>query len=208
MSVSNIRKGIFETNSSSVHVLCINKVYNKEIPKEFIFNPNIKAGWENDTICSSYMLGSYLYRILLDYSEDLGTKEFIRSDTYKEIEAKYTNCDHNLCKEYNKILQDYYLEYSMKYEYDFKEKIENILREYGCTDIKWEPVEYDMYGSVVGYIDHVDDAFDFLDQMIKCPPLLINYLFGDSIIYTGNDNYPDFAPIGDPNADYTYIKGN
>ena len=47
--------------------------------------------------------------------------------------------------------------------------------------------------------------------MIKCPELLINYLFGNGIIYTGNDNDEDaqvYKHIDKSVFDYTYTKGN
>lgn len=42
-----------------------------------------------------------------------------------------------------------------------------------------------------GHIDHVDDLREFVDAIMKDEQLLFRYLFGDSHVYTGNDNSAD-----------------
>lgn len=41
-----------------------------------------------------------------------------------------------------------------------------------------------------GHIDHVDGLTDFLSAIADDNSMLLRYLFGDSHIYTGNDNEP------------------
>ena len=60
----NIRKGLFETNSSSTHAICIGKNnHNLEIPSELTFQVG-EFGWENKVYYDTTTLASYLYTAL------------------------------------------------------------------------------------------------------------------------------------------------
>ena len=52
------------------------------------------------------------------------------------------------------------------------------------SDGKYEWISY-------GYIDHGYELGDFLDAVLSNEDLLMRYLFGDSNVYTGNDNQDD-----------------
>lgn len=39
-----------------------------------------------------------------------------------------------------------------------------------------------------GYIDHYDDTREFVDTVLEDEGMLMRLLFGDSCVYTGNDN--------------------
>ena len=54
-----------------------------------------------------------------------------------------------------------------------------------------------------GHIDHSDELGEFLDAILSNEDLLMRYLFGDSSVYTGNDNQ-DPCPSGCNIADATY----
>lgn len=104
--------------------------------------------------------------------------------------------------------------YSIEYKFEEPKYIDN---EYGY---KW--LDY-------GYVDHSDEAREFIFTILSNEDLLMRYLFGDSNVYTGNDNqapcpsgcniayeeYYDWGsdkmvanPYHDPkNYDYFY-KGN
>ena len=56
----NIRKNIFETNSSSTHAICISKNNNYNIPTTLNFTFG-EFGWENKFIYDTEELASYLY---------------------------------------------------------------------------------------------------------------------------------------------------
>ena len=56
----NIRKNLFETNSSSVHAICIAKDNNYYIPKSLHFTFG-EFGWETKVLTSPESLASYLY---------------------------------------------------------------------------------------------------------------------------------------------------
>lgn len=202
-----IRKGIFETNSSSVHTLCINKRDNIKAPENYTFCRGYEFGWAYEEYCDSESCGSYLYQILLSYAYEKGAEEWRTTELYL---TKYKDDP-----DYKWYCPEDYPEYAAiikKYEDEYKEQIENILRQYGCVNITWEgtlntPTDHFRDG----YIDHVDSAYGFLEDMINHPELLVSFLFGNSWIYTGNDNYGDDELPSEDVAtgwDYVYEKDN
>ena len=86
----NIRKGLFETNSSSTHAICIGKDnHNLEIPSELTFQVG-EFGWENEVYYDVTTLASYLYTALTSW---YGGKELT-----KYINHIYTLLGHNGCE--------------------------------------------------------------------------------------------------------------
>lgn len=86
----NIRKGLFETNSSSTHAICIGKNnHNLEIPSELTFQVG-EFGWENKVYYDTTTLASYLYTAL--------TAWYDGKELTKYINHIYTLLGHNGCK--------------------------------------------------------------------------------------------------------------
>ena len=195
----NIRKSVFETNSSSMHTLCINK-RNLNVPKSYTFTLEGQYGWETET-CYGWETGDYFHQILIDIATTEALNRFKASDEFINNKDKYEESGlywylyPKKHPAYKKVIDDTINEYKLT--------IENILSEYGCTDVKWEEDNGQTY-----YIDHVDAAHDFYNQMLKDHDLLIHFLFGDSVIYTGNDNYEYDYPDYSEGCDYSYKKGN
>ena len=75
--------------------------------------------------------------------------------------------------------------------------------EYVIPEPKVDSWEYDgktrYYYNIDGYIDHVGETKEFVEAVLFDSDRLMRYLFGDSIIVTGNDN-------GDMYSDYMYIN--
>ena len=65
----NIRKSIFETNSSSTHAICISKDNNYNIPSSLHFEFG-EFGWENKILDGPEELASYLYTGMHDICYD------------------------------------------------------------------------------------------------------------------------------------------
>lgn len=200
-----IRKGIFETNSSSVHTLCINKNDKVKVPKSFTFYKDTQFGWSYDTYYDSMSKGDYLYQILQSYAFEEGRKEWESTDTYLSTykdDPTYVWYSPENYPEYDAIIK--------KHEDMLKSKIEDILNTYGCTDITWDDTVHEqLYQD--GYVDHVHEAHQFFEDMIYNPELLISFLFGDSCIYTGNDNYDGEymdETVVNSKFDYVFEKGN
>lgn len=74
-----IRRGVFETNSSSVHSICIQKDKNITLPNSVYFGIG-EYGWEFDCVDTA----SYLYTLILN-SEDKEEK----LNTLKSVLDKY-----------------------------------------------------------------------------------------------------------------------
>ena len=129
-----IRKNVFETNSSSTHSICISKKH-VSVPKGTTVNFYAgEYGWSEDTV---YDTASYLYTAIL-----------VQEDRKEEL----------------------------------LDKLESMLSKH---DIKcvFNPPMSRWY-----YIDHGYETYDFVDAILADDDLLLQYLFGDSVIYTGNDN--------------------
>ena len=79
--------------------------------------------------------------------------------------------------------------------------VENIT--YSIPEPKVKSWEYDgktrYYYAIDGYIDHADDTHEFLDAVLSDSEKLMRFLFGDSMIVTGNDN-------GDGYSDIMYVN--
>lgn len=138
-----IRKGTFETNSSSTHSIAISK--NKvNIPVGTCVNFYIgEYGWEEN----EYGFPSYMYTALL-YNDDVKGLEKLKS-----------------------ILDKWGVEYyfqTPKWCYWREKKKSRYLDN--------------------GYIDHGNETFDIMKQILEDEDLLARALFGDSTVYTGNDN--------------------
>lgn len=65
----SIRKGTWETNSSSTHAMVIKKETPLNLPKEIHFNLG-EFGWETEKYNDTYAKASYLYTALYELFED------------------------------------------------------------------------------------------------------------------------------------------
>lgn len=169
-----IRKGIWETNSSSTHALVIKKEKPAVLPEEVYFDLG-EFGWEKGIYMDCETKCSYLH-----------TAIYQRFFDYENNKEKY---------------------------YEYKNKISNILDEYGIKS-KWLNVE-DIGENSWYYIDHCDELENFIEIILNSPELLIDWLFNDdSILITDNDNsemeyYSDAFDKYDNREDYfIYGKGN
>jgi hypothetical protein len=58
--IEQIRQGVFETNSSSTHSICIAKVTDLKLPESLYFSLG-EFGWEESRLDTDYEKASYLY---------------------------------------------------------------------------------------------------------------------------------------------------
>ena len=144
-----IRKNCFETNSSSIHAICIDtKSLLNEEKIEFKF---MNFGWEEKIYDSISAKACYLYTAIMGIG-------------YKD------EADERL-KRLKKILDDNNIKYSFKAAET--DSFEDNKKEYYTFD---------------GYVDHCGELRQFIDELLSDENLLIKFLFGDSMIITGNDN--------------------
>jgi hypothetical protein len=164
-----IRKGVFETNSSSTHSICISKCP-INIDTENVINFEIgEYGWENDCV----NIKNYLYTAIMSFN-----------DRFSLLEKFIT------------ILNNNHIEYHFQ-----------------SVEIECAIYDGHIYSSLKdGYIDHCDDTREFVDAVLSDEDMCMRLLFGDSFVYTGNDNDDlDYATTNLnynlSNYDYFY-KGN
>ena len=184
-----VRRNIFETNSSSTHTLSIIKE-DKDIkyPKSIIFTKG-KFGWEDDEYTNTYSKASYLWEIIRFAGDISG---------YCSDNTKFLTYE-----EYIQRIKDILDRHNIKYEFEYDTVVER-------TSTYKEYVN--QYGDVDdGYIDHVSECADFINFVTSKDEYLLNFLFsGKSFIVTGNDNVYDdeekeFPDYGEA---YEFYKGN
>lgn len=90
----NVRQNVFETNSSSMHSICIAKQNNYDIPSTLHFGFG-EFGWENRILYSTEAKASYLYTALLDFVDSDHKDEFedYKNYIYKTLGDNGCDCD-------------------------------------------------------------------------------------------------------------------
>jgi hypothetical protein len=83
-----IRKGVFETNSSSTHSICIAKDVELDIPKTLQFKFG-EFGWEEDTLSSTFEKASYLFTGLMGNNRNSDFDNIVETLKEKGIEVSY-----------------------------------------------------------------------------------------------------------------------
>ena len=92
---------------------------------------------------------------------------------------------------------------------DLLDRLKNILDnysiEYEFEEPRWHKSDYGDYSWLeYGYIDHSGETRELIYALLDNEDLLMRYLFGNSYVYTGNDNQDD-RPSGCNIADkYIY----
>ena len=189
-----IRRGTFETNSSSTHSIVIPRKKEPILSTEndlFVFD----TGWYQWRF-NKYDFANYLWTAILlfnRYYEDCNTYYI---DYWSKKEFKLHSVD------------------------EWKNKIRKILSPY-YTNIIFKMPEIEYYGEknwdyLDCSIDHVDRTIELLDKLYNDEKLLLNsILYGK--VFTGNDNSYDYEriydeEIGKYEADnenyFVYYKGN
>ena len=146
--MKQIRRNVFETNSSSTHSICISKAP-VTVGKHISFKIG-DYGWENDCVD----IADYLYTAIL-----------IQGDSEELLEQLKNMLD------------------SHSIEYEFAEPK---YKESSDGEYRWLSN---------GCIDHGYDTREFIDAVLSDDDMLMKCLFGDSCVYTGNDNQ-DCHPSG------------
>lgn len=152
-----VRRGAFETNSSSTHAICITKSKYRHNSFSHIDFETGEFGWENDEYDSLYNKASYLITAILSFDKD--------------------EADENLQK--------------------LKDILDSNNIEYTLPELKVDSWEYGgktrYYYDIDGYIDHSGETEDFVNDVLSDSDKLFRYLFGNSVIITGNDNSDEFS---------------
>lgn len=107
----NIRRSIFETNSSSVHAICIAKENDYNIPSSLNFEVG-EFGWGEDFIYDTWELASYLYTgILCCYHEQKDIEDF-KNYIYEVLGKNDCDCTFEIAKHDSWGLSNGYIDHS------------------------------------------------------------------------------------------------
>ena len=189
-----IRQGVFETNSSSVHAICIatnpNSYRVKATPISLSFE---KFGWEWDLHRDAQTKANYAVTALFQsYRHD---KEHV-VEKVKEFQSWL---------EEEKVYRNDWNNYKMLTNAIFGESLY-------CAINYPEDGEYWHLPDNVSGIDHGYETKEFVDYVFASKERMWNFLFSDdSFIQTGNDNDEDYEGIDLDDIKYDheiFIKGN
>ena len=150
-----IRRCVFETNSSSTHAICIAKD-GYELQDHIDFHTG-EYGWECEEYGDLDNKASYLITAILSMEKEYADEKLMQlKSILDDNNITYTIPEPNI----------------KQYKYDGKTH-------------RYYDIGYD-------YIDHVKELKSWLDDLLLDSDKLFRYLFGDSIIITGNDNDDEF----------------
>lgn len=179
--MKQIRRSLFETNSSSTHAITIannsEDDFKNNLPKTLELKLG-EFGWEFDRYQTIRDRADYLFTAIV-YNDKV--------------------------EDYLQKLVDTLKKWGVEVEYP---KLKKVQSEYDKSYYYWviesKPDEY-------FYIDHGGELKDFLDDIFNDETLLMNYLFSpESFIATGNDNSDEGLDTDTKatNILYDYYKGN
>lgn len=194
---TQIRRSVFETNSSSTHSISIVKEpTNIHFPTTMEFNVG-EFGWEWKIYSDYRSKASYLYTAIL-YNTCL--------ESNTELIDGKQKCRAMVKEKLNKI-KNALSKYGIKC----------IFQSFKITSYNYEYSTWSYYPDTRGYIDHGNELKEWINTILNDETLLINFLFDNgSVIETGNDNeecpwreyFDEFEDLRSTNKYYTYFKNN
>lgn len=196
--LKQIRTGVFETNSSSTHAMAIQSYPNvmygiyANLSDEAIDSHNnsdeVKEGWQCKLIkredlpaCVTFHEGEFGWEIRTINADDYDTKaSYLYTLMYMSLSFEEFD-------DVVKHIREWLGEEGVSAEFQPYEKIDKVyMNEYEYLPSTVKLIRDDKYD--YGYVDHSEEATDFLSYVISRKSNLLNYLFGDSFIKMGNDN--------------------
>ena len=177
---TQIRRGVFETNSSSVHSISIIKDdFKGSLPKKFIIDCDGEFGWEVDTFDDSSSKAAYLYQAIV-YYPTLYSKGKYDANIAKEMLQ-------NLMDKFIMNLESYGIEVDCKYRFTKIESNEiEPCKTYDYVVFVDDNGNESEHG---GYLDHGGEAKELVDYVLSSPENTLKFIFDDRcFIETGNDN--------------------
>jgi hypothetical protein len=156
----NIRRNVFETNSSSTHSICVTKSNKKVIiPKRIRINlADYEFGWSFDKFYTTEFKLAYIAIGIFSYANiDMASAQI-------------------------KLLLNYLQDFGVENVH-----IEGFGVNLYAPSLNMDKVMY--FDITDGYVDHANDLKDFIGALLNDKELLKRYLFSEeSFIITGNDN--------------------
>ena len=200
-----IRRGVFETNSSSVHTISISKNTVKSAKgKSVSFCTGGTFGWGPDLVAGVSSRAQYLWQAIFssfDYRIFERNTIPYGSDAYFEKEYEFEMKRLEIVKERKSKLENLLNSEGVNFSF-VESNLVSISKEEYVKNRKndtykpaWIFTSYDPdiayeIRDDYGYIDHPcdGDILEFLDYVLSDSKHLVEYLFGPSYIEIGNDN--------------------
>ena len=174
-----IRKSVFETNSSSVHSISIAKYSHTENDKIVLEARLGEFGWEHELYTEPCEKLSYLWTAVYCLADHEAWGE--KQDFVKHAQ---------ILEEWKEIISDIFSQYNIEIEYEYKGAF--------CSSC-----------SSIYYIDHGWELKDMLEAFKNNPNLMVDFVMSEnSVVETYNDNsdYDILTPNAE--YIYEYTKGN
>lgn len=190
-----VRKGVFETNSSSIHTLVISHIGENDINcdgQPVIFYCG-EYGWGYDELCTVNERASYLWTYLMYEYQDSYEYEDEHGWSHPEMtRTQVVDLLKKRCEEIN-----------VNAEFCFPTKDDYFYIDH-CSD--WTSAGYYDEEKREYVYRRVDSIFE---KMLNDAQMLKNYLFNDkNFIVISNDNSDDDREIDAPSDAEVYVKGN
>lgn len=182
-----VRRSVFETNSSSTHSISIIKKSDiDEFPDTVVFGKG-EFGWEFDVHYDTATKAEYLW-------------EAITSCYWKDIDKV-----NNAIKSITETLAKHNIKAVFPYAANMKVKTHKY--DDGSTYTHIQFMNDDEVDD--GYVDHGNELGDFLEDVLSNERKLMNYLFDyNSYVSTGNDNSEEELDCPDFGSSWEYYKSN
>lgn len=180
---TQIRQGVFETNSSSTHAISVASFYPEDwnisykVPEKIHFALDREFGWEIETYDDTDTKAAYLWLLICDMNSDFKDIDKLKA-AKTHIEEVLTNAG-----------------------------VKEVTFDMGSYKESWRN-DGSLYLGYSGYIDHSYEAFEFAKILLEKDDMLLAYLLdSDSCVATGNDNC-DEEVFESKYAKWVYRKGN
>jgi hypothetical protein len=180
---TQIRQGVFETNSSSTHAISVAGYYPEDwnisykVPDKVHFDLSQEFGWEIETYEDTESKASYLWLIICSMYDD-----------YEDIDKLKATKEH-----LENVLRN--------------AGVQEVTFDMGSYKESWRN-DGSLYLDYPGYVDHCYEAHDFAKALLDNDEMLLAYLFdSESCVATGNDNC-DEEVFENEDAKWIYRKGN
>ena len=180
-----IRKGLYETNSSSVHTMVIDKSDLKGLPSELVFTEQ-EFAWEFSIVKDTC---NYFWTALIACIDNL-TLEEIYPEKAKEYK-KYGDSSETRIELAIKRVTDIFANVGVKTRFILD--VDMRLYEGGTYTGKGDDTKYISNTRIIAShgptIDHGSETIHFIREMLKNTDLLIKFCCGvNSEVITSNDN--------------------
>lgn len=178
-----IRKGLYETNSSSVHTIVLDKADIKGLPKRLIFDTE-DYGWEFEIVKNTC---NYLWTLIIDIIYCNGFDyiyEFEKEEQDKKPETGFERLNlimQKIASTFEKV--------GVETEFSVPAYIEEFTEITTDRASKINSLQLRRKLNADESVDNSLDAADFVKKLLSDDELLIKFCCGaNSEIITGNDN--------------------